>query len=144
LKFLARNGRVLAMLMIRLQRTGRTNDASFRIVVVEKARAAKTGKVVEFVGSLHPKTKALTLKKDRIEYWMSVGAQPSDTMKNLLIEQKVLTGKKVNVLPKKTVAAKEEVATPAAASVEAAAPKEVLETETETPAAEEKAEEVVA
>jgi len=90
------------MLMIRLQRTGRKNDASFRILVTEKARSAKTGNVVEFVGSYYPKTKDIQLKKDRILYWISVGAQPSDTLRNMLISQGVIEGKKVNVLPKKT------------------------------------------
>jgi small subunit ribosomal protein S16 len=110
--------------MIRLQRTGRTNDAAFRIVVTEKARAAKTGKVVEYVGSYHPKTKAVTLKKGRVEYWMSVGAKPSDTLTNLLIEQKVISGKKINVLPKKTVEKKEGVVQSAPATEGASAAEE--------------------
>jgi len=62
------------------------------------------------------------MKADRIKHWIAMGAQVSDTAHNLLVTEKVLTGKKKNVLPKKTVPKKEEVAeAPAAAPVAAAA-----------------------
>lgn len=95
------------MLKIRLQRTGRINSPSYRIVVVEHTVSPSAGKSVEVLGHYNPKTKARVLKEDRIKYWISVGAQPSDTMHNMLISAGVIEGKKINVLPKKTVPKKE-------------------------------------
>jgi len=92
------------MLMIRLQRVGRINDPSYRLVVVERARAAKAGKYVEKVGSYNPKSKERVLDGERIKYWMSVGAKPTGTVHNMLISAGVISGKKINVLPKKNVA----------------------------------------
>jgi small subunit ribosomal protein S16 len=116
------------MLKIRMQRTGRINQPSYRIIVTEHARAAKTGAFVEELGTYNPATKARTLKEDRVKYWISVGAQPSGTMHNMLVSTGVIKGKKINVLPKKTVAKKEgeEVtAAPATAAPDAeAAPAE--------------------
>jgi len=96
------------MLMIRFQRIGRKNDPAFRISLLEKARAAKSGRVTEQLGTYNPKTKAVTLKADRVKYWLSQGAQATDSVHNLLLAQGVIEGKKINVLPKKTVQKKEE------------------------------------
>lgn len=73
------------MLKIRLTRTGKTSQESFRIVVAEKSRAVK-GKFLELIGYYVPtkKPKVFEVKKDRIEYWMSKGAQPSSTVASLL------------------------------------------------------------
>lgn len=69
------------MLVIRLQRTGRENTPTFRIVVSEKARSAKKG-TLEIVGHFIPnrETPVFDCKQDRVEYWISKGAQPSDTL----------------------------------------------------------------
>lgn len=69
------------MLVIRLQRTGRENTPAFRIVVSEKARSAKKG-TLEIVGHFLPsrETPVFECKQDRVEYWISKGAQPSDTL----------------------------------------------------------------
>ena len=106
------------MLKIRLQRVGRKHEPAFRLVLTDSKNSTKSGKFLEVLGShdfrLEKKT---VLNKDRILHWMKVGAKPSDTAHNLLIENKIITGKKINVLPKKTVAKKEEpveaTATPA-------------------------------
>ena len=90
------------MLMIRFQRIGRTNDPAFRIVVLEKERAAKAGNIVELLGTYNPRSKALTLNEERVKHWVSMGAQPTGSIHNLLITKGVITGKKVNVLPKKS------------------------------------------
>jgi small subunit ribosomal protein S16 len=105
------------MLMIRFQRIGRTNDAAFRIVVIDKERAAKAGAIVEQVGTYNPHTKTMTLDEASVKTWMSKGAQLSDSLKNLLINKKVMEGKKANVLPRRPAlkvveAAEEAVATP--------------------------------
>lgn len=104
--------------MIRFQRIGRKNDPAFRVAVLEKERAAKAGGIVARVGSYNPKTKAIALDKDCVKEWLAKGAQPSDTVRNLLISQGVIEGKKVNVLPKKTAPVVEQ---PAEAPVAAAA-----------------------
>ena len=106
------------MLKIRMQRIGRINQPSYRIVVTEHTTAPKAGKFVEKLGTYNPRTKAKTLNTERIKYWMSVGAQPSGTMHNMFVSAGILTGKKINVLPKKTVA---KAAEPAAAETPAAA-----------------------
>ena len=95
----------LSMLMIRFQRIGRTNDPAFRIVLTEKERAAKAGAIVERLGTYNPKTKAFTLEAERVKYWIDRGAQPTDSVHNLLVSKGVIVGKKINVLPKKTVLA---------------------------------------
>lgn len=95
------------MLKIRLQRTGRINDPSFRVVVVEHTESTKTGSIIEQVGTYSPKTKVKNLKEDRIKYWISVGAQASGTVHNMLISAGIISGKKINVLPKKSPSKKD-------------------------------------
>lgn len=115
------------MLKIRLQRTGRINMPSYRVIVTEHTRGPKTGNFVEKVGSYNPKSKERVLNEERITYWISKGAQPSGTMHNMLISAGIIKGKKINVLPKKTVAKAEEPAVeaaPVAAAVAEAAPLE--------------------
>lgn len=95
------------MLKIRLKRVGRRNDPAFRIVVIDSHAGPKAGKDVERVGFYHPKTKEQEIDKERVEYWMSVGAQPSDTVYNMLVAARIIDGKKKNVLPKKSPVVKE-------------------------------------
>src|SRR6185295_4968086 len=87
------------MLKIRMQRTGRINMPSFRIIVTEHTESPKTGNFVEKVGTYNPKTKERNLNADRIKYWLSVGAKASDTMHNMLVTAGVVEGKKINILP---------------------------------------------
>lgn len=95
------------MLIIRLQRVGRTNDPSYRIVLVDSHEGPKTGNHVEVLGAYNPKTKERTLDTERVKYWMGKGAQVSPTLWNMLVTMGVVSGKKINVLPKKTVQVKE-------------------------------------
>lgn len=90
------------MLMIRLQRIGRKNDASFRVVLTDSKNAAKSGKFKEILGSYNPKSGEVLFKADRIKYWIGNGAQASDTVHNFLVHQKMIEGKKKNVLSKKS------------------------------------------
>ncbi len=106
--------------MIRFQRIGRTNDPAFRIVVLEKERAAKAGNIVELLGTYNPRSKALTLNEEQVKHWIAQGAQPTDSIRNLLINKKVIEGKKVNVLPKKTPQKSEAAIAAEAAAAEAA------------------------
>ena len=88
------------MLKIRMQRVGRINQPAFRIVVIEHTASTKAGKFVEKLGTYNPRTKVRTLDEVRVKYWMSVGAQPSATMHNMLVSSGVISGKKINVLPR--------------------------------------------
>ena len=85
------------MLVIRFLRVGKRNQPVFKIVVTEKSRGPKSGKFIEQVGFYNPLTKEKILKEDRIKYWMSVGAKPSPTVYNLLVEEKILEGEKIPV-----------------------------------------------
>lgn len=87
--------------MIRMQRIGRKNEAHFRIVLTDHKNAAKSGKFQEILGSYNPKLGEVNIQEDRVKHWMSVGAQPSDTVRNFMITKGILTGKKVNVLSRK-------------------------------------------
>ena len=84
------------MLIIRLQKVGKKHTATFRAVVTQKT-AGPRRKYLELLGNLNRKTKALSLNKERILYWISKGAQPSDSMHNLLISQGIIEGKKIPV-----------------------------------------------
>jgi len=90
------------MLKIRLQRIGRKNDPAFRVVLTDSKNAAKSGKFKEILGSYNLKSGEVVFKADRISYWMGNGAQVSDTVHNFLVKQKLIVGKKKNVLSKKS------------------------------------------
>ncbi len=90
------------MLKIRLVRIGRKNDPTFRVVVTEHTRGPKSGNYVEILGNYNPKVDNIVLEGERIKYWISKGAQVSDTVHNILVGQGIIEGKKVNVLPKKS------------------------------------------
>jgi small subunit ribosomal protein S16 len=120
------------MLMMRLQRVGRKNDPSYRIVVTDKKTSVKSDKHVDRLGSYNPKTKNFMIDADKAREWISKGVQPSDTMHNLLITQKVIEGKKINVLPRKSPIVDEEAVKKA--EEEAAAKAEAEKAEAEAPA----------
>jgi len=71
--------------MIRLSRRGARKQPYYRIVVIEKDRA-RDGRSVEVVGTYNPRTNpaSVELKRDRIDYWRSKGAQFSDRVKKLV------------------------------------------------------------
>jgi small subunit ribosomal protein S16 len=117
------------MLKIRLQRTGRINNPSYRVVVVEHTASPKTGNVVELVGTYDPKAKVKNLAADRIKYWISVGAQASGTVHNMLVTAGIVKGKKVNVLPQKSPPKKEGEGEAAEAPKAEAAPAEAPKAE---------------
>jgi len=72
------------MLKIRLQRVGRKHDPNFRVVLMNSRRAAKSAKVNEILGQYEPRRKHINLKRERIEYWQSKGAQLTNTVRDLL------------------------------------------------------------
>ena len=87
---------------------GRKHDPSFRIVLTDSKNATKSGKFLEVLGAYNARFGTPAIKNERVLYWLSKGAQASDTVHNLLISAKVIEGKKINVLPKKTVPVKAE------------------------------------
>jgi small subunit ribosomal protein S16 len=110
------------MLMIRLQRTGRKHEPTFRLVLTDSRNSTKSGRYLEVLGNHDPrKDNATELKADRIKHWIGNGAQLSGTVHNMLIEKKIITGKKINVLPRKSPPKKEGEETPIVAEVKAEA-----------------------
>lgn len=92
------------MLKIRLQRIGRKHEPAFKLVLIESKNSSKSGRFLEVLGSHDFRgDKKPIIAKDRVEYWMKNGAKLTDTVHNLLVTEKVISGKKINVLPKKTV-----------------------------------------
>jgi small subunit ribosomal protein S16 len=70
---------------IRMKRVGTKNTPVYRIVVAD-SRSPRDGKFIEEIGTYHPLNKGdnYTLKLDRAQYWVSKGAQPSDTVASFI------------------------------------------------------------
>lgn len=90
------------MLMMRLQRVGRKNDPAYRIVVTDKRTGVGSDKHVDRLGSYNPKLNHIQLDAEKAKEWLAKGVQPSGTMHNILVSQKVIDAKKINVLPRKS------------------------------------------
>jgi small subunit ribosomal protein S16 len=117
---------------IRLRREGALNRPYFKVVVTDE-RSPRDGKFIEIVGTYDPKKAGQnsTLKLDRIEHWISKGAQPSDTVRSLIKKIKdpeaaakkeaATAAKKAAVAAKPAPAPAPVEAEPAAASVPAPA-----------------------
>jgi small subunit ribosomal protein S16 len=78
--------------MIRLARVGARKQPYYRVVVIEKDRA-RNGRSVEVVGQYNPRTTPVTvnIKRDRVDYWVSKGAQLSDRVRVILSKQPAAT-----------------------------------------------------
>lgn len=111
------------MLIIRLQRFGKRNQAQFRLVLAEHTSPVR-GKFLEVLGSYDPRNKIKAFKKDRLSYWASQGVQYSPTVQNLLIDEKVLSGEKVKAWRPKKKEQKEAEKKEAAPAAAAQAPAE--------------------
>lgn len=128
------------MLIIRLKPVGKKKQISFRVTVGEK-RSKLNGKVLEDLGFYNPHSDKFGLKTERIKYWISNGAQISDTVHNILVNGGVIDGPKIKVKMKKSkkveevVEAKPEAPAVAPAETPTEIPAEVpAETPAETPA----------
>ena len=102
------------MLVIRLFRTGKKKQPSYKVVVTDKNNPPQGGKFVEQVGFYNPISKEKTLHKERINYWIGVGAQPSDTVYNILINEEIIKGDKKKIVFKKKKKTEEPAAAPKA------------------------------
>lgn len=115
-----------------MQRTGRKHQPTYRLVLSDSKNSAKSGKYLEILGNYDSRHgEKSEIKADRVSYWISVGAQVSPTVHNMLVDKKIIVGKKVNKLPLKKAIKKEVVSAPAEP-----APATVT-TEAESPVAEE-------
>ncbi|MEK7482504.1 MAG: 30S ribosomal protein S16 [Patescibacteria group bacterium] len=120
------------MLMIRLLRVGKKHQPLFKIVVTDKRNSARGGRSNEEVGFWDPVKKTRTLKKERILHWLSKGAQPSDTVHNMLVAEKIIEAKKTPVHKKSKK--KPSTETPPLSGATAATPAPI-KVEAETPTA---------
>ncbi|MBI1355905.1 MAG: 30S ribosomal protein S16 [Acidobacteria bacterium] len=102
------------MVAIRLSRTGAKKKPTYRVVVTDKRRP-RDSKTLEIVGFYDPRPSPieLNLKRDRIDYWVGVGAQPSDTVKRLIKFFDNEGGPTLSQPKKKALQEAAEAATPA-------------------------------
>lgn len=77
---------------IRLKRLGRKHSPFYRLVVAEGS-TPRDGKTLEILGTHNPLLKQTDIKKDRVSHWISVGAQPTDTVARLLTSLELLSKK---------------------------------------------------
>ncbi len=81
------------MVKIRLKRFGKKLRPFYRIVVT-KARTKRQGESLEDIGSYDPIKKNITIDGDKIKYWLEKGAQPTDTVRNILVKNKIIAAVK--------------------------------------------------
>lgn len=77
------------MLSIRLQRTGRKGHAQYRVVVQESRLSPTSGKFVAHLGHYNPHTKTSAVDKEKAEFYLKNGAQPSDRVVRLFSAEKI-------------------------------------------------------
>lgn len=81
------------MLTIKLAKVGKKNKKMFRIIISEKSKDPY-GRALEILGSYNPYSKELKIKGDRVKYWISKGSGMTPSINNLLVEHKIVEGKK--------------------------------------------------
>jgi small subunit ribosomal protein S16 len=111
---------------IRLRREGAKNRPYYKVVVAD-SRSPRDGKFIEIIGTYDPKKTGhnSTLKLDRIDHWISKGAQPSDTVRSLIKKNRKQTAAapaEASAPAEEAPAAEEPASAPAATEEPAAAP----------------------
>jgi len=83
------------VIKLRLRRMGAKKRPSYRIVAAD-SRSPRDGRFIEAVGFYDPLTEPATIKlnEERIRYWLSVGAQPTDTVRNMLVRHGLIEAPK--------------------------------------------------
>ena len=99
------------MVSIRFSRTGKKNQPYFRIIALDK-RKDPWGDYLENLGSYDPRKKTAQLKVDRIKHWMALGAQPTDSVWNLLVREKAIDAPKRALSNRKRAGVKEVTTVP--------------------------------
>ncbi len=94
------------MLAIRMQRNGRTHSPVYRIVVQESQRHPLSGRVVAEVGNYNPETKRVVLDKEKVEFYLKNGAQPSSRVAFVFKKEGIALPKWYKEAPKKQAKAK--------------------------------------
>jgi small subunit ribosomal protein S16 len=95
------------MVRIRLRREGRKKSPIYRIVIAD-SQSPREGRFIEIIGTYQPRKteNAVELKTERANYWLSVGAQPSDTVRSILRRAGILKGRhEVRIAAKRQAAA---------------------------------------
>jgi small subunit ribosomal protein S16 len=79
------------MVKLRFARFGKKNSPSYRLVAINSTNK-RNGEAIQYLGTYDPKTKPSTVVFDneRVKYWLSKGAQPSDTVRNMLEKMGIL------------------------------------------------------
>lgn len=85
---------------IRLKRTGGKNKPSYRVVVAD-ARSQRDGKIIENLGHYDPRHQDEKINVERADYWISKGAQPSETVSDIILRAKGIQKPKKVYPPKK-------------------------------------------
>ena len=108
---------------IRLRREGALNRPYYKVVVAD-SRSPRDGKFIEIIGTYDPKKTGhnSTLKMDRIEHWISKGAQPSDTVRSLIKKNRTQAVSAPAATPEPAAPATEETVAAPAAEEPAAVP----------------------
>lgn len=106
--FYKHSGIFKTMLAIKLRQIGKKHQKTFRIVVAEKR--SKMSAVIDDLGFWNPHTNKFEVKKEKVEHWLKNGAQPTDSVHNILINAKAIEGKKIPM--HKTPAKTEEAPKP--------------------------------
>lgn len=121
---------------MRLQRTGRKGQAHYRLVAQDARRHPSSGKVAAYLGGYNPHAKTVTLDKEKIQFYLEHGAQPSDRVAKLLKKEGVKLPKWVNLAPKKksSIRHPEKLRKNRPAEAKAAAPADTKEGEAESAA----------
>ena len=127
------------MLAIKLRKIGKKHQHTFRVIVAEK-RSKMSGDCVEDLGFLNPHTNKFSIKKERVDYWLKNGAQPTSSVHNVLVKAKIVEGPKIALQKKSKKAAEEAPAQQEVKAEAGQAPQEAAteespkETAQETPA----------
>ena len=124
------------MLAIRLQRLGRKGYPTYRLAVQEARRHPSSGRVVAYVGSYNPHSKETKLDVEKVERYLSNGAQPTPRVVKLLKENKVKLPEWVKFASKKESAVKDAEKLRKNRPAEEVVEEQVAEEVTEAPAEE--------
>ena len=98
------------MLAIKFKRIGKKKQPNYRIIVTEK-RSKVFGRFVEDLGWYNPRTKEFKINKERTDYRLKTGAQPTDSIYNLFVRAEIISGQKRQVHKKLKDVQESKVAT---------------------------------
>lgn len=107
---------------MRLQRIGRKNNPSYRVVVVDSRQGPKSGTFVDMLGFYEPKAGTVRIDGEKAKSWLSRGVQASPTVHNMLVSKQVIAAEKiVGVAAKKEEVSADAAQTASTASTDVAA-----------------------